>query len=125
MLDTHLLLWAVSEPERLPHEARAIIDDKKNRILFSVASIWEITIKTGRGRDDFKVDPARIRNKLLFVGFSEVVVEAGHVLAVLKLDSIHKDPFDRLLIAQSDVEECLLLTSDDKVRQYPGRIRHV
>src|SRR5271165_3917940 len=120
LLDTHVLLWAAGEPDRLPPDARAFLEEPRNELLFSVASLWEIVIKCELGRDDFQVDARLLRRGLLENGYSELEIKGQHALAVHALPPIHKDPFDRILVAQSMVEGILLLTSDPLVARYPG-----
>lgn len=124
-LDTHLLLWAAGEPKRLPAVARKLINDPRNELLFSMASLWEIVIKRSLGRDDFRVDPRLLRRGLLDNGYVELAIGGEHALAVDSLQPIHKDPFDRLLIAQAQVESVTLLTADPQLGRYPGPIRCV
>ena len=123
LLDTHLLLWAAGEPERLSEEVRGLLNAKENDLLFSAASLWEITIKSGLGRDDFQVDARLLRRGLLDNGYSELPISSAHAVAIDGLPLIHKDPFDRILIAQATFEGITLLTSDSRVMQYPGPIR--
>jgi PIN domain nuclease of toxin-antitoxin system len=125
LLDTHLLLWAAAEPRRLSKQARALIDNPDNDLLFSAASLWEVAIKRGLGRDDFKVDARLLRRGLLDNGYSELPIISDHVVAIDSLPPIHKDPFDRILVAQATVEGVTLLTIDSVVRRYPGPIRAV
>lgn len=125
LLDTHLLLWAAGHPDRLSVEARTLIDDPGNELLFSAASLWEVINKRGLGRDDFKVDARVLRRGLLDNGYSELPVVSDHVVAIDSLPSIHKDPFDRILVAQVTVKGIPLLTTDSLVAQYPGPIRMV
>lgn len=125
LLDTHLLLWAAGEPERLSPEALALLDAPENELVFSAASLWEITIKRGLGRSDFKVDPRLLRRGLLDNGYSELPIASEHAVAIDSLPPIHKDPFDRILVAQATVEGITLLTADELVAQYPGPVRRV
>jgi PIN domain nuclease of toxin-antitoxin system len=125
LLDTHLLLWAAGEPERLSTKARTLIDNPDNELLFSAASLWEVAIKRGLGRHDFKVDARLLRRGLLDNGYSELPIVSDHVVAIESLPPIHKDPFDRVLVAQATVEGITLLTIDSVVSQYPGPIRTV
>lgn len=125
LLDTHLLLWAAGQPERLPATARVLLEDPLNELLFSAASLWEVAIKNGLGRPDFRVDPRLLRRGLLDNGYSELPVTSEHAVAVDGLPPIHKDPFDRILVAQSIVEGITLLTADPLLAQYPGPIRKV
>jgi PIN domain nuclease of toxin-antitoxin system len=125
LLDTHLLLWAAGLPNRLSPAARTLIDSSANELLFSAASIWEVAIKRGLGRSDFQADPRLLRRGLLDNGYSELPVLSDHVVVIESLPPIHKDPFDRLLIAQATVEGITLLTADSVVAQYPGPVRMV
>jgi PIN domain nuclease of toxin-antitoxin system len=125
LLDTQLLLWAAGQPERLPVAARRIIGDDRNQLIFSAASLWEIAIKSGLGREDLRADARLLRRGLLDNGYGELAVGGDHAVAITNLPPIHKDPFDRMLVAQSAVEGILLLTADPVVAQYPGPVRKV
>ena len=125
LLDTHLLLWAVGTPERLTKDARDLIEDHDTELVFSAASLWEITIKNSLGRDDFQVDPRLLRRGLLDNGYVELPVTGSHAVAVDSLPPLHRDPFDRILVAQAQVEGILLLTADALIARYPGSIRLV
>ena len=125
LLDTHLLLWAAGEPKKLSLKARRLITDTDNELMFSAASVWEVAIKRALGRADFQVDTRLFRRGLLDNGYVELPVLSAHAVAVEALPPIHKDPFDRLLVAQSLVEGIVLLTSDATVAQYGGSIRLV
>ena len=118
LLDTHILLWSAGQPDKLSTDARTLLLDSSNALFFSAASIWEIVIKRGLGRDDFKVDPLRLRKQLVINGYEEVSVSADHALAVDVLPALHKDPFDRILIAQARAEGMLLLTADSQILRY-------
>ncbi|MDF3837951.1 type II toxin-antitoxin system VapC family toxin [Cupriavidus basilensis] len=123
LLDTHLLLWAAGMPERLSEQARTLIEAPESELIFSAASLWEIAIKRGLGRADFRVDARLLRRGLLDNGYSELPIGSEHAVAIDSLPPIHWDPFDRLLVAQATVEGFTLLTSDALVAQYPGSIR--
>ena len=125
LLDTHLLLWAAGAPERLSTPARELIENTENELWFSAASLWEITIKHGLGRRDFRVEPSQFRRALLENGYRELPVLGPHTLATGHLPPIHKDPFDRLLVAQAETEGALLLTTDEILARYPGPVRKV
>ena len=125
LLDTHLLLWAASAPGRLSPAALTLIEDPDNSLMFSAASLWEITIKQGLGRSDFQVDPRLLRRGLIDNGYIELSITSDHALAVASLPPLHKDPFDRLLAAQSQIEGVLLITADPILGQYPGPVRLV
>lgn len=125
LLDTHLLLWAAGQPEGLSADARVLLEAPENELWFSAASVWEIAIKRGLGREDFRVDVRLLRRGLLENGYRELPVGSEHAVALDSLPPIHKDPFDRVLIAQACVEGITLLTTDAVVAQYPGPIRKV
>jgi len=125
LLDTHLLLWAAGKPGRLSADARRLMKDAGNELIFSAASLWEIVIKRGLGRDDFQVDPRLFRRGLLDNGYNELPLGSEHAVAIDGLPLLHKDPFDRILIAQALVEGIILLTMDPLVAQYPAPVRRV
>lgn len=125
LLDTHLLLWAAGEPNRLPKEARNLINDPENELFFSAASLWEVSIKRGLGRKDFKADPRLLRRGLLDNGYGEIPIRSDHVVVLDNLPVIHKDPFDRILVAQAVAEGIELLTTDSQLAQYRGPVRRV
>ncbi len=125
LLDTHVLLWAAGASPRLTDDARALIEDPANAVFFSAASLWEVAIKNALGYVDFRFDPRLLRRGLLENGYSELPVRGTHAVAVDVLPPIHKDPFDRILVAQAQIEGLTLLTSDAVVARYPGPIRAV
>ena len=125
LLDTHLLLWAAGEPKRLSKTARTLIGNPENELLFSAASLWEVAIKRRLGRKDFKVDARLLRRGLLDNGYSELPIISDHVVATESLPLLHRDPFDRILVAQATVEGVTLLTIDSLVSQYAGPIKTV
>jgi PIN domain nuclease of toxin-antitoxin system len=125
LLDTHVLLWAAGQPDKLSRKTRTLLADPDNDLVFSAASLWEIVIKQGLGRDDFKVDARQLRRGLLDNGYSELAMTSAHALAVDDLPSLHRDPFDRMLLAQSRVEGITLLTADAQVLRYPGPVQRV
>ncbi len=125
LLDTHLLLWAASEPKRLSAKARTLLLDPANHLVFSSASLWEISIENGLDRADFNVDPRRLWRMLLVSGYRELPVTSEHAVAVNELPSLHKDPFDRILVAQARVEGLTLLTVDKAVAKYGDGVRKV
>lgn len=118
LLDTHLILWAALGSPRLPRPVAKLLSDPASRPVFSVASIWEVVIKSGLGRADFSVDAHALRRGLLAAGYEELPIEARHTLAVLTLPQIHNDPFDRLLVAQAREEGLELWTVDAAVIAY-------
>ena len=123
--DTHILLWTIAESRRLSAAARALIGEPDNELTFSSVSLWEVAIKAGRGRDDFRIDVSSLRRGLFNNGYAELAVTGAHAAALATLPPIHKDPFDRMLVAQAIVEGFTLLTSDPMVAKYPGSIRLV
>ncbi len=125
LLDTQLLLWAAGQPDRLSSAARKALTDPDNELLFSAASIWEVTIKNSLGRDDFRVEPRVLRRGLIDNGYIELPITSEHAVNVDALPSIHKDPFDRMLLAQAQVEGITLLTTDAQVARYRGPVRKV
>jgi PIN domain nuclease of toxin-antitoxin system len=125
LLDTHLLLWLSLDAPELSARARTLIEEPGNALFFSTASIWEIAIKRGLGRSDFTIDPRLLRRGLLDNGYQEILIESRHAIATLELPPLHKDPFDRILIAQAAVDGLMLATVDDMVARYPGPIIRV
>ncbi len=115
LLDTHVLLWAASASRRLPDDARALIEDPGNELVFTAASLWEVAIKNSLGREEFSVDPRLLRRGLLENGYVELPVTGTHTVAVDLLPPIHMDPFDRILVAQAQIEGLTLLTADQVV----------
>ena len=120
LIDTHLLLWAAAD--MLPENAIPYFANEDNELLFSSASIWEVIIKRSLNRPDFQIDPVALYWGLLDNSYTELVITSRHALSVASLPQIHKDPFDRILIAQSKVEDAALLTSDKIVAQYSPAI---
>jgi PIN domain nuclease of toxin-antitoxin system len=125
LVDTHLLLWAAGEPAKLPAEARTLLQEPGQELWFSAASLWEVSIKHRLGRDDFRIEPRRLRRGLIENGWRELTMTSEHAIAAGELPALHKDPFDRMMIAQAQVEGVTLLTSDDVVARYPGPVRKV
>ncbi|MBP7860174.1 type II toxin-antitoxin system VapC family toxin [bacterium] len=123
LLDTHLLLWAAGQPDRLPMSAFKLLEDLENDLYFSAASLWEISIKNTLGREDFQVEPRLLRRGLLDNGYTEILISSEHTVTIDILPPIHKDPFDRMLIAQSLIEGIILLTADSTVASYGSTIR--
>jgi PIN domain nuclease of toxin-antitoxin system len=123
LLDTHLLIWGLIRPDSIPAKAKGLIRDPENQLVFSVVSVWEVAIKHGAKHDDFDLTPQQFRETLLSAGVEELAVLGTHAVAVGSLPAIHKDPFDRLLIAQAMAEGLTLLTADATVARYPGPIR--
>jgi PIN domain nuclease of toxin-antitoxin system len=125
LLDTHLLLWAASTPEALSAAALELIEDKHNALYFSPASLWEINIKNALGRPDFQVDARLLRRGLMDNDYIELPITSEHTVFLANLPPLHKDPFDRILIAQASVAGIMLVTADAVVASYPGSIKKV
>jgi PIN domain nuclease of toxin-antitoxin system len=125
LLDTRLLLWAAGTPQRLSDEARALIEDPASELVFSAASIWEVSIKSRLARSGFIADARLLRRGLLDNAYIELPVTSDHAVATSGLPGLHGDPFDRVLVAQAMVEGMTLLTSDALVAAYPGPVRKV
>ncbi len=125
LLDSQLLLWAAGQPEKLSAAARELLSEPRNELLFSAASLWEIAIKATLGREDFRVEPRLLRRGLLDNGYVELPVTSQHAVNIDSLPLLHKDPFDRLLLAQALSEGITLLTADTQLAQYPGPVRKV
>jgi PIN domain nuclease of toxin-antitoxin system len=125
LLDTQLLLWAAGEPEKLSREARDLIDDFENQLIFSAVSLWELALKQTLGRRDLRVDARILRRGLLDNGYLELPVTGAHAVAMDSLPLLHNDPFDRMLIAQAKAEGAALLTVDPLVAQYHEPVRMV
>ena len=125
LLDTQILLWAAGQPERLSVAARRLLNNPGNELLFSAASLWEIAIKNALGREDFRVEPRLLRRGLLDNGYVELPVTSQHAVSIDALPPLHKDPFDRLLLAQALNEGVTLVTGDRQLTRYHGPVRKV
>jgi PIN domain nuclease of toxin-antitoxin system len=125
LLDTQFVIWVPIDSRRISRQAREILSDPANEFSFSVSSIWEVAIKRGLRRQDFQFDPREVRRLLVENGYEELTLQSRHAVAVDSLPLIHKDPFDRILIAQAMVEGITLLTADPVIAKYPGPIRKV
>ena len=122
LLDTHILLWVAYGEHQLSSEARAILTQPNAVRYFSVVSLWEIAIKTSLGRPHFDINVAKLRELALQNGYQELPITIDHLTALVVLPWLHKDPFDRLLVAQSQVEGLTLLTSDHMLGAYGGNV---
>ncbi len=125
LVDTHLLLWSVAASRKLPAAVRDLLTDPANTVLYSAASVWEIAVKSGLRRRDFRVDLPRLLRALTEAGFVELAVTSAHAAGVVSLPDLHKDPFDRLLVAQALAEPAVLLTNDAQLGPYSTQIRVV
>ncbi len=118
LLDTHLLLWAAFEPGRLSAKAAKTLQSRDTPLAFSLATLWAVAIKTSLGRPDFSVEPGLLHRALLAEGFVEIPIKAQHLVRVASLPWVHRDPFDRLLVAQAMEEGLSLLTADATLKRY-------
>jgi PIN domain nuclease of toxin-antitoxin system len=125
LLDTQVLLWAASNSKRLTASARALLNDSNHELCFSPASLWEIAIKNSLGRRDFRVEPRVLRRGLLDNAYMELPITSQHTVSVDGVPDIHRDPFDRLLLAQALCEGITLVTADAVLAKYPGPIRKI
>ena len=125
LLDTHLLLWAVGDSHRLPDSVREELEDPSNALFCSAASLWEIAIKTMLRRSDFEIDIRAFRKALRTMSVDELPIDGDHIETLPDLPDLHRDPFDRLLVAQSLAEPMSLWTNDRVVAQYSDSVRLV
>jgi PIN domain nuclease of toxin-antitoxin system len=123
LLDTHVLVWALAEPERLDAEITRALKGRDNDVFFSAVSIWEIAIKYRLGRPDFQREPNDIERGALLTGFIELPLRAATAARVAALPLIHRDPFDRLLVAQAMAEPATLYTADRRLAAYSELVR--
>ncbi|RPI09671.1 MAG: type II toxin-antitoxin system VapC family toxin [Acidobacteriales bacterium] len=119
LLDTHAFLWAIAQPEKLSKRAARLITDEANQLLLSTASLWEIVLKVQAGKLKLPGERDFLPQQLASLNVECLPVEADHVMALLSLPTHHRDPFDRLLAAQCQVEHLAILTADAAVREYP------
>ncbi len=125
LLDTHFLLWLPIDHGAIPSAARRLLADPGHEFFFSAASLWEIALKRARFGSGFGFEPREVRRHFKENGYGELPVKGEHAVAIDSLPPIHKDPFDRLLIAQAMIEGITLLTADGTIARYPGPIRKV
>ncbi len=125
LLDTQMVIWAMVWPIELPLEAKRVIANEANDVFFSPVSLMEVAIKNGKNRPDFRIDAKTLHRKLLDNGFLELAISGIHCASVSDLPQIHKDPFDRILVAQAKYEGLTLLTTDETIAGYPAKILKV
>jgi len=125
LLDTHILIWAAGQDDRLSASARQLLERPGNELVFSAASLWDVALKRQGGKSDFGAEPAVLRRRLLESGYVELPITGVHAAATSMLPEIHKDPFDRLLLAQAICEGITLVTANKTLASYPGPIRKV
>ena len=123
LLDTHVLLWALGAPQRLPDSLIADLRDPANEVLFSAVNIWEIAIKASQGRPTFAINAELVATEAREAGFVDLPVSARHAAAVQTLPPLHSDPFDRLLVAQALCEPAHLVTADGQMSRYTVLLR--
>ncbi len=123
LVDTQLLIWLADRSEQLPLSVNAILQDPSQQLVFSLVSIWQTAIKYALGRPDFTMHPQQLQAGLLTYGFTQLPISSSHVIAVARLPSIHRDPFDRLLVAQAEVEGLTLMRTDKKLAQYGPHVQ--
>lgn len=124
LLDTHILIWALTEPDKLSSKVRSRLDGAED-IAFSAVSIWEIAIKSQVQRGDFPLSADGVYGGAIAAGFSELVIGSAAAAYVAKLPLHHRDPFDRLLVAQAMVEPAHLYTVDSRLPAYSELVVHV
>lgn len=123
LLDTHVWLWMILEPERLSDETRAALATTENLVLISVASAWEAAIKRAIGKLPLRDSVMNLVNSTVKdFDISILSIELSHVVTGAALPLHHKDPFDRLLVAQAQVEHAVLVTADESIRRYGGAL---
>ncbi|EJS7092508.1 type II toxin-antitoxin system VapC family toxin [Salmonella enterica] len=119
LLDTNILLFMAYEPDKLKQEVIELLEDTEQTLCFSAASVWEVVIKSGLNKPDFDVDPEQFRDGLFEAGLIEIPVKSEHTLVVADLpEKLHKDPFDRLIVAQAKHNRLPLITSDSKLIEF-------
>ena len=123
LLDTHILIWAAISPHKISSELASLLSDPSNHLYFSSASIWEISIKESLEKSDFKVSSKKLYDGLIENGYKEIKVSALHAMEVIKLPFIHRDPFDRILVATAIWENMSMLTNDSKLSPYHSLVR--
>jgi PIN domain nuclease of toxin-antitoxin system len=119
LLDTHAMIWAFAEPNKLQPKARAAIEDTRNEVWVSSATTWEITIKHALGKMPLPTSPeVYLPARIAHYGFKELSISVAHTLALARLPTHHSDPFDRILIAQAQVEGLTLVSSNPQIAKY-------
>ena len=125
LLDTHVLIWALSEPQRLDDVISATIENAADEVLFSAVSIWEIAIKRRLGRVDFPFAPVEIAGSAVAAGYAELPLRSSAAVLVSELPLLHRDPFDRMLVAQAIAEPAFFYTADQRLSPYSELVRQV
>jgi PIN domain nuclease of toxin-antitoxin system len=123
LIDTHILLWAVDLPRRVPVPVIEIIEDSQDTVFFSAASIWEVAIKASLRKADFDADAAEVATAAIRIGFVELPITARVAALVSQLPLLHRDPFDRLLVTQALQLPAILLTVDRELEGYSELVK--
>jgi len=121
LIDTQALIWFVENDQRLSPSVKAIMEDSESLII-SIASLWEITIKVSLGKLSFSKELSSFFNKLVYNGFDIMPIKIAHLITLQSLQNVHKDPFDRLIIAQAIKEQISIVSSDSIFKEYPVNI---
>lgn len=124
LLDTHVLLWWLDEDARLPPHHRALLENRRQPVAVSIASLWEMTIKAALGKLELQDDLPTIEAILQRQDIAILPIQIPHLERLLELPRHHRDPFDRLIIAQAIAEHMTLLSDDDKFSAYPVKLLH-
>jgi PIN domain nuclease of toxin-antitoxin system len=123
LVDTHIWLWMLTAPERMNEAARNAIANPANEVILSVASAWEVAIKHALGKLPLHAPPARlVEISVTMLGVNVLPIALDHALAAAALPQHHRDPFDRMLVAQAQLDGLTLVTADDVLRQYGGTL---
>ena len=125
LLDTNVLLAALIKPEVLPSDTQTLLQNPTSTVYFSAASLWEIAIKHSLGRDDFDFLPEDVHQLALQTGFTELTITSSHSYAIARMAWHHRDPFDRLLVAQAQALPAYLLTTDSEMEQYSELVKRI
>jgi PIN domain nuclease of toxin-antitoxin system len=119
LIDTQSFIWFIEDDEKLPINIRAMMNDGANTLIISIASLWEMTIKMSLNKLKLSGDIETMINRAVIVGFDILPIKSAHLMELSKLDFVHRDPFDRLIIAQSIAENMPLVSSDSMFKSYP------
>ena len=122
LIDTHVLIWFITNDKKLPVNLKGLIENKENKCFVSIVSYWEMSIKYALGRLELGVDLKRIFDIIDETGFDTLPITVKHIVFNSKLKFYHRDPFDRLLIAQAQSEELIILTKDEYFKKYKVKI---
>lgn len=118
LLDTHTFIWFFNGDEQLSFKAKKLIEDSKTRKFVSIASIWEVAIKIGLKKLFFDGNVSEVAELIEKNGFQILQISVDHTVAYEALELVHRDPFDRILVAQAMVEKMIIITKDDNIQKY-------